>query len=54
MLKVFQVEYYFSDENLPTDKFMLKHVKKDKQGFGKYHLTPMLVLVICFFIESYF
>ncbi|KAJ3695346.1 hypothetical protein LUZ60_000723 [Juncus effusus] len=27
-----QVEYYFSDENLPTDKFMLKYVKRDK-GF---------------------
>nr|CAD1834362.1 unnamed protein product [Ananas comosus var. bracteatus] len=28
-----QVEYYFSDENLPTDKFLLKFVKKDKDGF---------------------
>jgi hypothetical protein len=32
----FQVEYYFSDENLPTDEFMLKFVKKNKEGFGKY------------------
>jgi hypothetical protein len=31
-----QVEYYFSDENLPTDEFMLKFVKKNKEGFGKY------------------
>ncbi|KAM0922042.1 hypothetical protein ACQ4PT_006449 [Festuca glaucescens] len=31
-----QVEYYFSDENLPTDEFMLKFVKKNKDGFGKY------------------
>ncbi|KAL6614494.1 hypothetical protein ACP70R_036764 [Stipagrostis hirtigluma subsp. patula] len=28
-----QVEYYFSDENLPTDEFMLKFVKKNKEGF---------------------
>ncbi|KAM0938613.1 putative lupus La protein [Dioscorea sansibarensis] len=28
-----QVEYYFSDENLPTDKFLLKQMKKDKAGF---------------------
>lgn len=30
-----QVEYYFSDENLPTDKFLLKYVTRDKEGFGK-------------------
>jgi La-related protein 7 len=29
------VEYYFSDENLPTDEFLLKYVKKNKKGFGK-------------------
>ncbi|KAL5220221.1 hypothetical protein ABZP36_024934 [Zizania latifolia] len=28
-----QVEYYFSDENLPTDEFLMKIVKKNKQGF---------------------
>ncbi|PIA41581.1 hypothetical protein AQUCO_02200195v1 [Aquilegia coerulea] len=28
-----QVEYYFSDENLPTDKFLMKYVKKDKAGY---------------------
>ncbi|PKA55588.1 hypothetical protein AXF42_Ash006790 [Apostasia shenzhenica] len=28
-----QVEYYFSDENLPTDKFLMKHIKKDKDGY---------------------
>ncbi|XAR72460.1 hypothetical protein NMG60_11019102 [Bertholletia excelsa] len=27
-----QVEYYFSDENLPTDKFLMKHVTKN-EGF---------------------
>ncbi|ESW19889.1 hypothetical protein PHAVU_006G164000 [Phaseolus vulgaris] len=28
-----QVEYYFSDENLPNDKYMLGFVKKNKEGF---------------------
>ncbi|CAN4080196.1 unnamed protein product [Withania somnifera] len=28
-----QVEYYFSDENLPTDRFLLKYVTRDKEGF---------------------
>ncbi|CAN8245909.1 unnamed protein product [Cochlearia groenlandica] len=28
-----QVEYYFSDENLPTDKFLLTAIKKTKKGF---------------------
>lgn len=28
-----QVEYYFSDENLSNDKFLLKQIKKDKAGF---------------------
>ncbi|XP_057764165.1 la-related protein 6A [Salvia miltiorrhiza] len=28
-----QVEYYFSDENLPNDKFMLKYVTRNPEGF---------------------
>ncbi|ERN07000.1 la-related protein 6A isoform X2 [Amborella trichopoda] len=28
-----QVEYYFSNENLHTDKFLMKYMKKDKEGF---------------------
>ncbi|XP_047947783.1 la-related protein 6A [Salvia hispanica] len=28
-----QVEYYFSDENLPNDKFMLKYVTRNVEGF---------------------
>ncbi|KAH0463904.1 hypothetical protein IEQ34_006690 [Dendrobium chrysotoxum] len=28
-----QVEYYFSDENLPKDAFLLKQVRKDKEGY---------------------
>ncbi|KAG6484732.1 hypothetical protein ZIOFF_053257 [Zingiber officinale] len=29
-----QVEYYFSDENLSTDSFLLTFIKKDKEGYG--------------------
>lgn len=29
-----QVEYYFSDENLPTDPFLLAEVGKDAEGYG--------------------
>ncbi|CAI8590844.1 unnamed protein product [Vicia faba] len=28
-----QVEYYFSDENLPTDKYLLSLVRRNKEGF---------------------
>ncbi|XP_022146647.1 la-related protein 6A [Momordica charantia] len=28
-----QVEYYFSDENLPTDKHLMGIIKKNKEGF---------------------
>ncbi|GMH27695.1 hypothetical protein Nepgr_029538 [Nepenthes gracilis] len=28
-----QVEYYFSDENLPSDKFLMNQIKRDKEGF---------------------
>ncbi|XP_058201203.1 la-related protein 6A isoform X2 [Rhododendron vialii] len=28
-----QVEYYFSDENLPTDKFLMNYVTQNVQGF---------------------
>ncbi|KAM1045468.1 hypothetical protein EV1_036068 [Malus domestica] len=28
-----QVEYYFSDENLPADKYMLSMIKKNKEGY---------------------
>ncbi|KAG4960247.1 hypothetical protein JHK82_036932 [Glycine max] len=29
----FDAEYYFSDENLPTDKYLLGFVKRNKEGF---------------------
>ncbi|KAI4298261.1 hypothetical protein L6164_031839 [Bauhinia variegata] len=28
-----QVEYYFSDENLSTDKYLMSFIRKNKQGF---------------------
>ncbi|PPR80865.1 hypothetical protein GOBAR_AA39846 [Gossypium barbadense] len=34
-----QAEYYFSDENLPTDKYMMGLIKKNKEGF-----VPMSVI----------
>lgn len=30
---VAQVEYYFSDENITKDAFLLKHVKRNKEGY---------------------
>ncbi|OEL31723.1 La-related protein 6A [Dichanthelium oligosanthes] len=39
-----QVEYYFSDENLPTDEFLLKFVKKNKKGFAALRTSPKLVV----------
>lgn len=32
-LLFFQVEFYFSDENIVKDAFLLKHVKRNKEGF---------------------
>ena len=34
-LQLVQVEFYFSDANLPTDKKLLKQVKKDPSGSGE-------------------
>lgn len=28
-----QIEYYFSDENLEKDAFLLKHVRRNKMGY---------------------
>lgn len=30
-----QVEFYFSDANLPTDKHLLKQISKDPEGYGE-------------------
>lgn len=34
-----QVEFYFSDTNLPTDNYLMKFVKKDPEGFGMWSVT---------------
>jgi hypothetical protein len=31
-----QVEFYLSDQNLPTDNFLMKIVRKDPEGWGKF------------------
>jgi hypothetical protein len=31
---VFQVEFYFGDDNLPTDAFMIKQVTSNAEGWG--------------------
>ncbi|KAL0657473.1 hypothetical protein Bca4012_078058 [Brassica carinata] len=59
-----QVEYYFSDENLPTDKFLLNAMKKNKKGFvpissiATFHkmkkLTRDLDLIVSALKESSF
>ncbi|NWR76477.1 LARP6 protein, partial [Centropus unirufus] len=36
---VSQVEFYFSDENLAKDAFLLKHVQKNKMGFVSIKLV---------------
>lgn len=36
-----QVEFYFSDGNLPTDAFLLKQVSKSPEGWGA--LRPALL-----------
>ena len=30
------MEFYFSDTNLPTDNYLMKFVKKDPEGFGRW------------------
>ncbi|KAF8413581.1 hypothetical protein HHK36_001572 [Tetracentron sinense] len=40
------VEYYFSDENLPTDNFLMKYVKKNKDGFATPQVHDILLLAV--------
>ena len=42
------MEYYFSDENLPADKFLMKYVSKDKDGYGKEKFNSLLVWLLLF------
>jgi hypothetical protein len=39
-----QVEFYFSDANLPTDEFLIKQVKKSAHGWGTSRLLVSLLL----------
>jgi hypothetical protein len=34
-----QVEFYFSNANITKDKFLLKHVKRNKEGFVSLKLV---------------
>lgn len=36
---VSQVEFYLSDSNLPTDKKLLRQIRKDAEGFGERFLA---------------
>ena len=51
---VLQVEYYFSDENLPNDKYMLSLIKKNKEGFGEYwvHMLIKYPVILLFRTET--
>ena len=35
-----QVEFYFSDENLPTDTFLIKQVTSNAEGWGECLRAP--------------
>lgn len=37
-----QIEYYFSDENLLKDSFLLKHINRNKQGYVSLKLVASL------------
>ncbi len=36
-----QVEFYFSDASLPSDKKLLKQIRKDPEGYGEAKHTPI-------------
>jgi hypothetical protein len=42
-----QIEFYFSDENLPTDEFMLGKIRGNKQGWGALHTPPHVFVCEC-------
>ena len=46
-----QVEFYFSDENLPTDAFLLKQVSRLPEGWGAPR-APLLCHVCCMFVDK--
>ncbi|KAH6815865.1 RNA-binding protein [Perilla frutescens var. frutescens] len=45
-----QVEYYFSNENLPNDKFLLKYVTRNAEGFDT---CPLRLLLEASFLFTY-
>lgn len=44
-----QIEYYFSDENLEKDAFLLKHVRRNKMGYVSVKLLTSFKKVSCLF-----
>ncbi len=36
-----QIEFYFSDASLPSDKKLLKQIRKSPEGFGERHLRGL-------------
>ena len=51
-----QIEFYFSDENLPTDEFLLSRVKQNKMGWGEnffwYFISLLVFYIFVFFLTS--
>lgn len=48
-----QVEFYFSDANLPTDDFMLKQIRRTAEGWGKYILRfHLLAALLPLYLEN--
>lgn len=57
-----QIEFYFSDANLPTDKKLLKQIKKDPEGYGESaaavccatHLSAPQAQPSCYIVQQHF
>jgi hypothetical protein len=47
-----QIEFYFSDVNLPTDKHLLKQIQKDPEGNGA--LIIRIVFQLAGFVANSF
>lgn len=41
-----QVEFYFSDSNLPRDKFLLEQVKNDEEVHSTLRLRPPYICLV--------
>lgn len=42
-----QVEFYFSDANLHTDKHLLQQINKDPDGYGKQRVRLLWHIMSC-------